>query len=108
MPNTCQNCQYYNTTTGSMRTEPVGECRARPPVTNYAFPKVRAVEWCGEWQAKGSMEKPFLLDTQTASGAALPPPARLVAEGSSAGTRPRRTTTAPAVAANAPAAPGAL
>lgn len=112
MPNACSTCQHYNPNTGSIRNEPVGECRARPPVNNYAFTKVRAVDWCSEWKAKGTMEqmtdKPFVLDTQTASGAALPPTARLVAEGGSAGNRPRRTTTAPAVAAIAPAAPEAL
>lgn len=107
MPNACSTCQHYNPNTASIRNEAVGECRARPPVSNYSFTKVRAVDWCSEWKAKGTMEN-FALEAQKASGAALPPTARLVAEGGSAGTRPRRTTTAPAVAAIAPAAPEAL
>ena len=112
MPNACSTCQHYNPNTASIRNEAVGECRARPPVSNYSFTKVRAVDWCSEWKAAPTMDttndKFFALETQKASGAALPPTARLVAEGGSAGTRPRRTTTAPAVAAIAPAAPEAL
>jgi hypothetical protein len=112
MPNACSTCQHYNPTTASIRNEAVGECRARPPMSNYSFTKVRAVDWCSEWRPAPRIPKTagelFPLDTQTASGAALPPTARLVAEGSSAGTRPRRSTTAPAVTANAPAVPEAI
>ncbi len=36
---------YYDTKTG--------ECRRNPPQTHFVWHRVRPVQWCGEWQAKG-------------------------------------------------------
>jgi hypothetical protein len=36
---------YYDTQTG--------ECRRTPPHTHFVWHRVRPLQWCGEWQAKG-------------------------------------------------------
>lgn len=101
MSQICRTCKHHCPITGSARTDLVGECRAVPPVVNYAFPRTRAEDWCGSWQSK-----PF--DGQVTPGAALHADAVGLATESarSAGNRPRRATPVPMGATTAPAVPG--
>ena len=55
----CGNCRFWN----GLAKEP--ECRAHPPiilvgaVANFsAWPKVKAADWCGEFEARTSTNIP--------------------------------------------------
>ena len=52
-PNKCRNCIYFAALTGTL-----GQCHRFPPAADQTggygkFPRVSAVDWCGEWRGKG-------------------------------------------------------
>ena len=115
MPKACSNCVHFLPLKIGVRADgPVGECRRRAPVRDFAFPRARATDYCSEWsgaqeQAAAGRQEQLFSEAPTATGTALPTAARLgAAAPGSADTRPRRAKSAPAEPATAPAVPVAL
>ena len=53
----CETCRHFRVTSPNPLT---GECRWRPPVVipkpngvaTYAWPTVKLLDWCGQWEIK--------------------------------------------------------
>ena len=59
--NNCSNCIYFAALTGTL-----GQCHRFPPAADQTggygkFPRVSAVDWCGEWRGKEMVEPLFVM-----------------------------------------------
>lgn len=53
MPHTCSTCRHFVRAGAAPRPTAcmaVGECRASPPATSYAWPRVREADFCSQWR----------------------------------------------------------
>lgn len=50
MPKLCENCRHFTSLARTIRNECVGECHRRAPGTNFGWPRVRAADYCSEWE----------------------------------------------------------
>lgn len=51
--NRCETCQHFQKKPAGMRAgDAIGECHAKPPVRDYAWPKVRTTDHCSDHSAE--------------------------------------------------------
>jgi hypothetical protein len=52
MDKTCTNCAYYHPTD---KDRLAGECRCKPPTVPMGWPKVDALDWCGQFLSRENL-----------------------------------------------------